>query len=122
MKKKKPKSESSEQIRLVGRIRHFYPDTVVFAIPNGGGRSPMEATRLKEEGVLSGVSDLFIMEARDGWFGLFIEMKRREGGSVSDEQRRFMKKAKSLGYKCIVAHGCEEGWKAFEEYMTLAQT
>lgn len=116
------KTESSEQIRLVGRIRHFYPDVIVFSVPNGGGRSYMEATKLREEGVLAGVCDLVVLEARGGWFGLFIEMKRTSGGKVSEEQTQFMGRARERGYKCVVAHGCEEGWAAFEKYMARDET
>lgn len=117
-----PKTESSEQIRFVGRVRHFYPDVVIFAVPNGGGRSPMEATKLKEEGVLAGVSDLVVLEARDGYFGLFIEMKRTKGGTVSPEQDAFMKKARARGYKAIVAEGCDEAWRQLESYMAKSET
>lgn len=118
----KVKTESSHQIRLVGRIRHFYPDVVVFAIPNGGGRTYMEATKLKEEGVLPGVSDLMVLEARGGWFGLFIEMKREVGGNVSEQQRDFMKTARERGYKCVVGVGCEDAWAKFEKYMAAEET
>lgn len=114
---KKIPTESADQIKVVNRVRHFYPDTVVFAIPNGGGRTPMEATKLKEEGVMAGVCDLMVLEARGGWFGLFIEMKRREGGRVSDEQREFMEKARERGYKCVVGVGAEDAWAKFERYM-----
>lgn len=114
--------ESSEQIKVVNRVRHFYPDVLIFAIPNGGGRTPMEATRLKEEGVLAGVCDLMVLEARGGWFGLFIEMKRLTGGRVSDEQADFMAKARERGFKCVVGVGAEDAWAKFERYMAQEPT
>lgn len=119
---KRVPTESADQIKVVSRVRHFYPDVLVFAIPNGGGRSPMEATKLKEEGVLAGVSDLMVLEARGGWHGLFIEMKRVTGGRVSEEQRSFMAKARERGYKCVVGVGAEDAWAKLEAYMALPPT
>ena len=116
------KRESPEQIKFVARVRSFYPDVLIFAVPNGGKRSPMEATRLKEEGVLPGASDLVILEARGGYFGLLVEMKRPDGGSVSEEQQDFMYSARDKGYKAVVCHGTEEAWRAFEKYMRLELT
>ena len=116
MKRKVP-TESADQIKVVNRIRHFYPNVIVFAIPNGGGRSPMEATKLKEEGVLAGVADLMVAEARGGWFGLFIEMKRLVGGSLSDAQIKFKRDMIDRGYKVVVGVGAEDAWLKFEAYM-----
>lgn len=111
------KTESAEQIKFVGRVRAFWPDTVVFAIPNGGNRGKMEATKLKEEGVLAGVSDLFVAEPRDEWHGLFIEMKRVSGGATSDRQEWFIQEMRIRGYRAEVAHGADEAWRIFLEYM-----
>lgn len=116
---KKVPTESAEQIRLVARVRQFYPDVVVFAIPNGGGRSVMEATKLKEEGVLAGVPDLFVAEPRGEFHGLFIEMKRLKGGSVSDKQKKIHAELSALGYMVAVCEGARVAWEVFETYMSV---
>lgn len=110
-------TESAEQIKFVGRVRHFYPDVLIFSVPNGGGRSAMEATKLKEEGVLSGVPDLVVAKRRGNWAGLYIEMKRRSGGVVSDNQREVLSQLVRGGYAACVAKGADEAWTIFETYM-----
>lgn len=117
------KSESAEQIKFVGRVRHFYPDVVIFSIPNGGWRRGQEATKLKEEGTLAGASDLVVAEARGGWFGLFVEMKRADPSiEPSDVQAQFIDDVRARGYRAEVAHGCEAAWTLFQEYMSLTET
>jgi hypothetical protein len=76
---------------------------MIFAIPNGGARNKATGGILKAEGVLAGVPDLFVPAWR-----LFIEMKRRKNGRVSDEQKHVMEKLKEAGYSCIVCHGAED--------------
>jgi len=91
-------SESKHQIALVKWFHLTYPHDVIFSIPNGGYRTPQEAARLKAEGVLAGVCDIFIPGMR-----LFIEMKT-ERGVVSKSQRSFMNKMRDYGFSCTVAH------------------
>ncbi len=112
-------TEHTEQAKLVGRTRTFYPDVVVFAVPNGGLRNKREAIRLKAEGVLAGIPDLVFAEPRGRYHGLYVEMKRREGGRVSDEQRDKIKKLRRRGYKVLVGHGVDEVWPEVEGYLAL---
>lgn len=96
-------TEHEEQAAFIKWFRLQYPGALVFAIPNGGNRNIVTASKLKAEGVLAGVPDLFIPD----WC-LFIEMKRQKGGRVSDEQKEVMAHLCGCGYRCIVAHGCED--------------
>ena len=99
----KSPSESSEQISFVLWFKFNYPDVTIFSIPNGGSRNKAEAMKLKKEGILAGVSDLFVPEWR-----LWIEMKRIKGGTVSKEQKSFMIEMERVGYQCYVARGFEQ--------------
>ena len=65
------------------------------AIPNGGARGRAQASRLKAEGVKSGVADLMLPVARRGYHGFYIEMKtpkafqKGELWGMSDTQAEF---------------------------------
>jgi hypothetical protein len=61
------------------------------------------AGRLKAEGVVRGVPDLFIPEWR-----VWVEMKRIKGGSVSAEQKDWMAYLESVNYFCIVGKGADD--------------
>jgi hypothetical protein len=96
-------TEHEEQRELVRWFRQTWPGVRIFAIPNGGARSPATAGRLKAEGVSSGVPDLFI----PAW-GLWVEMKRSKGGSLSAEQKDWIAYLESVRFWCIVGKGADD--------------
>jgi hypothetical protein len=71
---------------------------------------------MKQEGLLSGVSDLFLMKANKHFYGLFIEMKAR-GGKVSDQQRYFIEQAIANGYAAYVCYGFDDAQTVILEYL-----
>jgi hypothetical protein len=104
----------------------------LFSIPNGaffggeiktlkhGKTVPLAAIRsrkMKSEGLKSGVPDLMLAWPTKAHHGLFIELKRRDGGRVSPEQDVWHEKLKSVGYAVVVAKGCEEAREAILEYL-----
>lgn len=95
--------EHAEQIGLINWFRTRFPSVLIFAIPNGDHRAITTAKRLKAEGVVAGVPDLFIPQ-----WGLWIEMKRREGGRLSEDQRRIIDHLKAIGHGVIVGKGAED--------------
>jgi len=111
------RSESTEQIIFLARIRQFHRGVTAFAIPNGGKRDPKEAARLKKEGVLAGVPDVFVAAPRGIWHGLFVEMKRQTGGRLSESQKSIKAELEAQGYKVVVAKGAEEAYNSFISYM-----
>ena len=115
---KKPPSEHAEQATLVQWFKMAHPDLRVFAIPNGGKRGKMEAMRLRLEGVCSGVPDLMIPTPRSQHHGLFVEMKRTKGGSVSKEQKDWIAYLQAQGYQAIVCRGFEEAKMEIECYLS----
>lgn len=76
---------------------------LIFAIPNGDHRAITTAKRLKAEGVVAGVPDLFIPQ-----WDLWIEMKRREGGRLSEDQLRIIAHLQLVGHHVIVGKGAED--------------
>lgn len=97
------RSEHVEQREFVSWFRKTHPSILIFAIPNGGKRGHAEALRLKCDGVVPGVPDLFIPEWK-----LWVEMKIVKGGKVSPEQRDMMIHLSGIGYDCIVGHGFDD--------------
>lgn len=93
------------------------PESMLFAIPNGGRRDPVTGARLKAEGVRAGIPDLFLAVPRCGHGGLFIEMKKAHGGRVSDAQTVCLGQLERMGYRVAVCHGWEKAREAIEAYL-----
>ncbi|MDR1081334.1 MAG: VRR-NUC domain-containing protein [Deltaproteobacteria bacterium] len=113
----RPPSEYAEQVAVCQWLARARPDVFWFAIPNGGSRHLHEAVKLKNSGVRPGVPDLFVAAARPPWQGLFLEMKRRSGSTVSPAQRKVMAVLEAAGYRAAVCRGADEAVKAIEEYL-----
>lgn len=96
-------SEHVEQVTLVSWFRTTYPCVRIIAVPNGGFRDHNTAKKLKAEGVLPGVPDLFIPE----WH-LWVEMKRQKGGRLSAEQKDWIQYLDGCNYAVIVGYGFED--------------
>jgi len=110
-------SEHLEQARLVMWFRQTYPNTLIFAIPNGGLRSKSSALKLKVEGVVPGIPDLFIPAWR-----VWVEMKKEKGGVVSKEQQKMIKYLQSVNYCVIVCLGAEDAkTQLTEKYHEIMQ-
>jgi hypothetical protein len=91
----------------------------LFAIPNGGLRNKTTAARLKAEGVKPGVPDLFLSLPSGTYHGLYIEMKRSEGGKLSPEQKEMLDRFGGVGYMTVVANGADEALDAVKEYLEV---
>ena len=102
-------SEHQEQATLIQwanlNLKKYPELKLLFAIPNGGQRNAVTGARLKEEGVRAGVPDLLLPVAKGGYNSLFIEMKRRMGGIVSPQQRKWIKALREAGNKVEVCAG-----------------
>lgn len=112
--------EHLEQVKLVARVRHFHPDVLIFAVPNGGLRDPRVAAGLKAEGVLAGVPDLVVAEPRGSYHGLYVEMKRVGIKRVSPKQRRVIRGLNRRGYFVLFANeGVDRAFEHVERYLNL---
>lgn len=98
-----------EQREFVSWFRQTFRPVRIFAIPNGEARSRRVGGRLKAEGVSPGVPDLFI----PAW-GLWIEMKRADGGTVSAVQKDWHAYLRSIGQRVIVAKGFSDACRQIE--------
>tara|TARA_R110000796_G_scaffold36510_2_gene92911 strand:- start:219 stop:488 length:270 start_codon:yes stop_codon:yes gene_type:complete len=84
---------------------------LIFAIPNGEKRAITVAKRLKAEGVVRGIPDLFIPQ-----WNLWVEMKRVSGGRLSPEQKGMIRYLEGIGQKVIVGKGAADASKQIMEF------
>lgn len=114
-------SEDEEQIMVMkwaemqmGR----WPDLRwLFHIPNGGKRGKAEAARFKAMGVKAGVPDLCLPVPIGRYHGLYIEMKRREGGRLSEDQKEWIDGLSGNGYCVHRCDGWQEAVRVLEDYL-----
>jgi hypothetical protein len=96
-------TEHQEQVLFVQWFRLTYPGVLINATPNAAKRSMRTAGMMKAEGMVAGIPDLFI----PAW-NVWIEMKRRQGGKLSPEQKRIIKYLKANGATVHVCKGADE--------------
>lgn len=120
-------SEHQEQCALIQwahTMRVRWPEIeYLFAIPNGaklpyrktrgGRRYSKEAVHLLEEGLLPGVSDLFLPAARSYYHGAWIELKAGNN-KPTVSQSKFIYAMREFGYAAVVMWG----WVAASEFIT----
>ena len=117
--------EADEQKALfewAAYARREFPELeLMYHIPNGGTRHPAEARNLRLQGVKPGVPDIFLPAMRGGYGGLYIEMKRRKGGVVSGEQKRWMAELNKAGYCVAVCRGWEQARCIITDYLRIGR-
>ena len=119
--RKRPDDEEHRiQCSCVNWFRLQYPThaSALFAVPNGGRRDRVSGAKLKAEGVLPGVSDLILLVARRGCYGLLIEMKTSKG-KQSPAQKEWAREMESRGYRYIVCRSFDEFREAIDDYLLL---
>ena len=114
---------------------NLYPDLkYMFAIPNGGMRPKttatkqgetviysIEAAKLKKEGVKPGVPDVMFPSPRGAYHGLFIEMKRRQGGVIRKSQKQWLRGLAKQGYYSVACEGSTAAIRVLERYLSLME-
>lgn len=102
-------SEDQEQATVVEWLRLH--DIRFTHVPNGGNRHIITGARLKRLGVSKGFPDLLIVDpppSQPGKVGTVIEMKRRQGGRLTIEQKRWLDDLKARNWYVAVCHGAGE--------------
>jgi hypothetical protein len=107
-------SETQEAITLASYMRMHLPEILFAHLANENQQSKMS------EGLLPGLPDYLIAEARGVYFGLFLELKRRDKtNKPTKKQIECMEKLESRGYKCVVGYGWKESVELIKEYLSL---
>ena len=114
--------EHAEQVALCDWWRpyartHGIPESLLFAIPNGGRRDKITGARLKAEGVRAGVPDMFLAVPRQNAPGLFLELKKQKGGRVSENQKTMHEALSQAGYPVCICRGWDAAKRAIEDYI-----
>lgn len=135
MKKIIPK-ESHEQIQLVQylnlkRVLYFAPmnentfSGIIRAIIKPLSRANRIicsiVAKARKMGTQKGVCDVWILEPRNGFHGLIIELKRIEGSTTTKEQIEWVNNLNKRGYKAVICKGFIEAQKVVDEYLKEAR-
>jgi hypothetical protein len=78
-----------------------------------------QAKKAKYGGLKRGVPDIFLPATRKNWAGLFIELKRKEGGRTSPEQKDWLIFLSNQGYYAAVANGSEAAIRIITGYLEM---
>ena len=90
---------------------------LLFHVPNGGSRHPAEAAHMKAQGVKPGVPDICLPVPVGRYAALYIELKRKKGGRVSDEQRGWIEALNRAGNRAVVCRGWDEAREEIVRYL-----
>jgi hypothetical protein len=101
----------------IGQTETWPELVLLFHIPNGGKRGKREAEKLKRMGVKAGVPDLCLPVPRGGFHGLYVEMKRLEGGRVSTEQKTWLAALHAAGHCVALCEGHEQAIAVLRDYL-----
>lgn len=115
----KPKDEEHKlQVSMVNWFQLQYPSMRhnLFAVPNGGRRDAATGRRLKDEGVLAGVSDLILLKSNQHYGALLIETKTKKG-TQRESQKEWESKITADGYKYVVVRSLDEFINVVDNYL-----
>lgn len=119
--------EEEEQIRFISECSFRYPDIRIVSTQNGiyTKASKSEAAKrkyiakLKSLGLSPGFPDLILFAKNSKSNIFFIEMKRQEGGKLSELQNEWIKWLDEYGCYVSVAYGCEHALALLEKYLSM---
>lgn len=88
-------------------------------IPNESKRSQSYGAKMKRMGLRKGFPDLFLPTARQGYHGLFIELKRDRHSHPTPEQMEWVAYLNKSGYYAVVAYGVDAAIMEIKKYMGI---
>ena len=123
-KTNKPKTtEAQEQKSLIEWAKWQegrYPELkMLMHIPNEGKRSKRYGAELKRLGLRPGFPDLGLLVPNKKYAGLFIELKADKTKSMTKEQKEWLEKLNSYGYKAVRCNGAEEAIQVIKRYLDI---
>ena len=123
MRKDVVPTEAQEQKALFEWARYSrskYPAlSLMYHIPNEAKRTPWGGREQVDMGLRKGVPDICLPVPSRQYTALYIEMKRRKGGRVSEEQRGWLAALNRVGCKAVVCRGWEEARDEIMQYLRM---
>lgn len=89
---------------------------LMFAIPNGGQRNIIVASKLKAEGVKAGVPDICLPVSCHGFHALYIELKTTSG-RMQQNQIEWQKALNEAGNLAVTCYGWTHARDTIVEYL-----
>ena len=116
-------SEASLQKAVFNYIKIRWPG-VRYCASLGGQyqKYPSQRKVAKDTGYVAGFPDLQILEARGGYFGLFIEIKLDKRCYASQYQKDWIEDLKDRGYMAQICKGYDECIDLLESYFINKKT
>lgn len=99
----------------VARYLDHCPNVIWYHVANERRTSPQAGRRLKNKGVKSGVPDVMILNAENGFNGLAIELKIK-GGRLTENQKNWLLKLDRINYKTAVCFSLDEAIDVINQY------
>ena len=120
LKRRNAQPEAVEQAKVIAWARaneRNYPYLwMLHSSLNGLKRTKNAQGKAKQQGMLSGVPDLFLPVKNNNFVGLYIEMKSTKG-RVSVEQSHYLKCAAENGYSVVVCYSAVEAINTIKSYL-----
>ena len=91
---------------------------LIYAVPNAGKRTKRQGAWMKDEGMKAGVPDLFLPVARDGYHGLYIELKIGKN-KPTDSQVWWLERLTMEGYLAVVCWGYDDAVETISKYVGI---
>ncbi len=116
-----PESWEQEQIFKWSRANQIdCPDLQLLnASLNGFRLAPKLRAAAKRQGMKKGYPDIFLPVTTFQFAGLYIELKRIKGGSVSPEQKTWLARLAEQKYKAVVCRGWREAVETIKDYLGI---
>ena len=112
------RSETTEQMglfRWANNHVHVLPELRwMYHVPNEGKRT--NGNILKAAGLKSGVPDICLPIPRNGFHGLYIEMKYGKN-KATKEQKEYLAALDEYAYKTAICYGAQEAMETIVDYL-----
>lgn len=82
-----------------------------------GSQGHIAIAKAKQVGLEKGAPDLFVLEPRGGYHGLAIELKHPGGGTLSPEQKVWIRSLRERGYMATCERGAASAIERIQRYL-----